>query len=66
MFSTVDFGSQVTQILNVKRVHAAGNSGEMEMKQHGIPLESCPRCGKQGLLFERDTMTKRGDKKYTY
>ena len=36
------------------------------MENHGIQLESCPRCGKQGLLIERDTVTKRGGKKYTY
>lgn len=36
------------------------------MEKHGIRIESCPRCGKQGLLIERPTVTKRGDKKYTY
>jgi len=36
------------------------------MENHGVKIESCPRCGKQGLLIERLTVTKSGMKKYTY
>ena len=36
------------------------------MDKHGLHIENCPRCGKHGLLIERSTVTKTGDKKYTY
>jgi hypothetical protein len=36
------------------------------MENKGIQIEKCPRCGKQGLLIERITVTRNGSKKYTY
>ena len=36
------------------------------MENKGIQIEKCPRCSKHGLLIERLTVTKNGNKKYTY
>jgi hypothetical protein len=36
------------------------------MERKGIQIEKCPRCGNHGLLIERMTVTKNGNKKYTY
>jgi len=43
-----------------------GCFGVLKMENHGIKIEKCPRCGKQGLLIERVTVTKNGNKRYTY
>ena len=36
------------------------------MENHGIKIRKCPRCGKQGLLIERVTVTTNGATKYTH
>ena len=36
------------------------------MENKGMQIQKCPRCGKQGLLIERLTVTTNGVKKYTY
>jgi len=59
---------RVTQAFICQKGPSGGTAiwESLKMESHGIQLESCPRCGKQGLLIERDTVTTRGDKKYTY
>jgi hypothetical protein len=36
------------------------------MENKGIQIEKCPRCGSHGLLIERLTVTRNGNKKYVY
>ena len=38
----------------------------IKMENKGMQIEKCPRCSKNGLLIERTTVTKNGNKKYTY
>ena len=64
----MELGTLVSQGFVLKEVCSGGwlRKGVNQMECKGIQIDNCPRCSKYGLLIERLTVTRNGNKKYTY